>query len=80
MKIRWHQKNLSPAAQNIENSNYSQNEKTYLVSLSIPKQTFNDDYPVNPKTFGERLRKVRMDSGLQITEFARIIGVAENRE
>jgi DNA-binding transcriptional regulator YiaG len=43
-------------------------------SIPIPKQIFNDDYPTNPKTFGERLRKARMDAGLQIRKFAEIIG------
>jgi len=63
MKIRWHQKNPSPAAQNVENSNHRQHEKTYPVSLSIPKQIFNDDYPVNSKTFGESLIKAKDKRG-----------------
>ena len=36
------------------------------------------DYPVNPKTFGERLRKARMDAGLQIKELAAMIEVTED--
>jgi transcriptional regulator with XRE-family HTH domain len=37
----------------------------------------NEDYPAEPKTFGEKLRKARMDAGLQIKELAAIIGVAD---
>jgi transcriptional regulator with XRE-family HTH domain len=37
----------------------------------------NEDYPAEPKTFGEKLRKARMDAGVQIKELAAIIGVAD---
>jgi DNA-binding XRE family transcriptional regulator len=50
----------------------------YLLTLEIPKHIFNDDYPINPTAFGERLRKARMDTGLQIKELAAIIGVTED--
>ena len=36
---------------------------------------FNKDYPANPKTFGEKLRKTRIDTGLNIKELAERIGV-----
>ena len=41
----------------------------------MPKYIFHDDYSVNPKTFGEQLRKARMDEGLKIKELAEFIGV-----
>jgi len=35
-------------------------------------------YPIKPKTFGQRLRKKRMDLGLQIKELAAHLGVTPN--
>jgi len=35
-------------------------------------------YPIEPKTFGERLRKKRMDLGLQIKELAEFLGVTDD--
>jgi DNA-binding XRE family transcriptional regulator len=34
-------------------------------------------YPENPQTLGEHIRKCRMDSGLQIKQLAKQIGVDE---
>jgi ribosome-binding protein aMBF1 (putative translation factor) len=34
---------------------------------------FNPDYPSNPKTQGQRIRKARMNKGLQIKELASIL-------
>jgi len=36
------------------------------------------DYPANPKTIGEHIRKRRMDLGLMQREVAKIIGVTES--
>jgi DNA-binding transcriptional regulator YiaG len=44
--------------------------------MPIPRHILNKDYPINPKTLGEKLRKERMDTGLLIKEFATLIGVA----
>jgi len=35
-------------------------------------------YPRNPKTFGQELRKKRMDLGLQIKELARLVRVTSD--
>jgi len=35
-------------------------------------------YPAKPKTFGQKLRKKRMDLGLQIKELAQFLGVTAN--
>jgi DNA-binding XRE family transcriptional regulator len=35
------------------------------------------EYPQNPHTFGEYLRKYRMDKGLFAKDLARIVGVTE---
>jgi len=35
-------------------------------------------YPRNPRTFGERLRKKRMDLGLEIKELARLVKVTSD--
>ena len=56
-------------------SSFLNQNRNYSLNIPIPKEIFNDDYPVNPKTFGEKLRKARMDAGLQIKELAEIIGV-----
>ena len=38
-------------------------DDTFSFWISIPNQIFNNDYPVNPKTFGRKSRKARMDAG-----------------
>ncbi len=53
---------------------------SYTLLILISQQVFNNDYPVNPKTFGERLQKARMNAGLQIKKLAAIVGVTENTE
>lgn len=47
-------------------------------SLPILKYILNEDYLADPKTFGERLRKARMDAGFKIKELAALIGVTED--
>ena len=42
------------------------------MSIKIP------DYPENPTTFGEKIRKMRLDNGLYAKELAEIIGVTED--
>lgn len=37
----------------------------------------NPAYPKNPKTFGEKVKKARMERGLFMREFAEMVGVAE---
>ncbi len=39
---------------------------------------FDPDYPKEPKTLGERIRKARMDKGLMIKGLAEKIGVTED--
>jgi transcriptional regulator with XRE-family HTH domain len=41
----------------------------------LPKGIFIRNYPSNPKGFGERLKKPRMDAGLRVKELAEIIWV-----
>ena len=38
---------------------------------------FRKDYPENPKTFWEHLRKARIDVGLRIKDLAGMIGITE---
>lgn len=45
------------------------------MTIPIPKEILNDNYPAEPKTFGERPRKARMDAGLRISELAELVGV-----
>ena len=44
----------------------------------MPKGVFSPDYPFHPRTYGERLRKTRMDLGLQIREVAQATGINES--
>ncbi|MDO9529641.1 MAG: hypothetical protein Q7J27_10850 [Syntrophales bacterium] len=39
---------------------------TYHIERMLSKAVFRKDYPENPKTFGEHLRKARIDAGLLI--------------
>ena len=47
----------------------------YRLSIIVPRQVFDKTYPVNPQDLGERLRKARMDAGIQIRDLAGILGV-----
>ena len=50
--------------------------RSFISSIDLsPKHIFNEDYPVDPKTFGEKLRKARMNAGLKIKKLAELIGV-----
>jgi len=66
---------------NLENipilENYLAN-RVYQFSIIIPREIFDKTYPANPRNFGERLRKARMDAGLKIRELAELIGVTED--
>ncbi|MFA5143932.1 MAG: helix-turn-helix transcriptional regulator [Candidatus Omnitrophota bacterium] len=39
---------------------------------------FDSDYPKNPQSLGESIRKIRMDRGLLIKDLAGLIGVTED--
>ena len=64
--------------QNLNHSELSLLNRSYGLNIPIPKFIFNEGYPVDPRTFGEKLRKTRMDTGLLIIEFAALIGVTED--
>ena len=49
----------------------------YDVSFPLDPTVLNPNYPSNPKTFGEHLRKARLDLKLQIKEVAKLIDVDE---
>jgi transcriptional regulator with XRE-family HTH domain len=44
-------------------------------SLTVLKASANPLYPSNPRTFGERLRKWRMDNGMLAKELGKLLGV-----
>ena len=52
--------------------------KTYHIVRILPKSVFHKDYPENPKTFGEHLRKAKIDTGLLMKDLTKQIGVNEN--
>ena len=55
--------------------------KTHFLLMDFETEInlldFNPDYPKDPQTFGELLRKVRMDKGMTIKEVAALIGVTD---
>jgi len=51
----------------------------HLVSRKINLKLLADPtYPIRPKNFGQKLRKKRMDLGLQIKELAKYFGVNQD--
>jgi DNA-binding XRE family transcriptional regulator len=80
----WDPRNTRRDIRAVQNSNYLQlplnhlSKGIYSISLSIHKAVFNKDYPNNPQSFGKKLKKARMDAGLQIKELASIVGVTED--
>jgi DNA-binding transcriptional regulator YiaG len=48
------------------------------LTRPLLKQLFIKNYPASPKTLGERIRKARMDAGLQIKDLASMIGVSKD--
>jgi DNA-binding XRE family transcriptional regulator len=53
-------------------------ESSYRFSRPMSKTVFIPDYPEFPKTFGEKLRKIRLDQGYQIKDVASAIGVTQD--
>lgn len=52
---------------------------THIISELVNLHVLADlTYPRNPTTFGQRLRKKRMDLGLEIKELARLIEVTSD--
>jgi len=49
----------------------------YTLEIEINLLDFNPKYPKNPKNFGERIRKKRMDMRLTMKDIARRLGVSE---
>jgi ribosome-binding protein aMBF1 (putative translation factor) len=49
----------------------------YTFEIEINLLEFNPKYPKNPKNFGERIRKKRMDLGLTMKDVAEKVGVTE---
>jgi len=45
--------------------------------VSLDLNNFNPDYPKNPKTLGEQIRKVRMDRNMTAKELAAVFGVSD---
>jgi DNA-binding XRE family transcriptional regulator len=60
-----------------QNTNFSV-PLVYVLEVEINLLDFNPSYPKNPQTFGERIRKARMDKGLYAKELASQLGVTED--
>jgi DNA-binding transcriptional regulator YiaG len=52
--------------------------RSYLFSKPLNWLDFDPSYPKNPKTFGDYIRKWRMNKGLLIRELAEHLGVTED--
>ena len=48
------------------------------MTIEINLLEFNPKYPKNLQTLGEKIRKARMDKGLEIKELADVIGVTSD--
>jgi len=48
-----------------------------LLSFSLSPKIFYPEYPENPRTLGETIRKARIDQGLMIKELAELIRADE---
>ncbi|MFA5143934.1 MAG: helix-turn-helix transcriptional regulator [Candidatus Omnitrophota bacterium] len=49
----------------------------YTLDVEVNLLGYNPKYPKNPKNFGERIRKKRMDLGLTMKSIAERVGVSE---
>ena len=49
----------------------------FLLELRIPKRLTEPNYPTEPRSFGDHLRKKRMDLGLSQEDLARRLRVTE---
>lgn len=66
---------LTRAGHFIENSGLD--NKTYTIFLSVSPRVFHSEYPDNPQTLGEAIRKARTDKGLLIRELGELAGADE---
>jgi DNA-binding transcriptional regulator YiaG len=55
----------------------SEGRLIYSFEIEINLLEFNPRYPKNPKNFGERIRKKRMDMRLTMRDVAERLGVSE---
>ncbi len=55
----------------------SEGRLIYTLEIVVNRLDFNPKYPKNPKTFGEMIRKKRMDMRLTMREIAERLGVSE---
>jgi DNA-binding transcriptional regulator YiaG len=69
---------LTENRRDIPDTHNSNIHLTYNIEVCLNLKDFDPDYPKEPKTLGERIRKARMDNGLMIKELAEQIGVAED--
>ena len=64
------------AGQCYHQSNYQPSD-IFSKFVPLSKSLFNPKYPDHPITFGQHLRKARMDTGLQIKQLANASGLHE---
>ena len=49
----------------------------YPIQFPLSPRVFSPEYPENPNTLGEAIRKARLDKGLMIKELAELVGADE---
>lgn len=50
---------------------------TCVVDKPLPASVIHPDYPQNPRSLGQKLRKIRLDLRLQISQVAEATGTSE---
>jgi DNA-binding XRE family transcriptional regulator len=52
--------------------------KGYVLTREIPIGILDNKYPVDSKSFGNKLRKLRIDRGLFAKDLAKILAISED--
>jgi len=62
----------------VQNTEFGLDNRLYVFTLEINRLEFDPTYPKDPQTFGQLLRKTRMDRELMIKDLAALIGTTED--
>jgi len=62
----------------VQNTESLLDNRLYAFTLEINRLEFDPTYPKYPQTFGQLLRKARMDRELMIKDLAALIGTTED--
>jgi len=62
----------------VQNTEFRLDNRLYTFTLELNRLEFDPTYPKDPQTFGQLLRKARMDRELMIKDLAALIGTTED--